>query len=249
MPTYIQKVDASDLSLGGAATRVISAGTGTDTSFTETAANGGGTETHYFVTPSGVPNSDSWESGGSWTVEVEVDVGDASVTCEVRVGRCDSGGTILQTGSFTATQAMDVTRSFSPTAPTWTGGEEACDNRLFVELLFTNNAAHGSHDVTVGVGTTANEVVTDVTEDAGSCGVADAVKDPIMGGGIIPFARSMWMMFRSGLVVPSGYLDLGFRLDNNARRACLCKDLLPVVVKDGVNLDRDSLYTEHPVAG
>ena len=32
-----------------------------------------GTETHFFVTVAGVPTSDAWEDGGTWTVEVEID--------------------------------------------------------------------------------------------------------------------------------------------------------------------------------
>jgi len=186
MPTYIQKIDASDLSLGGAATRVLSAGTGTDTNFVSSPANGGGTLTYFFVTDAGTPNSDSWESGGSHTVEIEIDVGNASYTGQVRVGRCNSGGTILQQGSFTATQAMDVSRTFSPTAPTWTGAQEDCGNRYFIEFLVTNNNAHGSNSITVGVGTTANEVVTDITEDAGTCSAGFVTKFIIGRMGVIP---------------------------------------------------------------
>lgn len=183
MPTYIQKTDASDLSLsGGTATRDLTTGTGTDTFFSVSPANGGGTETHYFVTVANKPNSDSWEDSGSYTVEVEIDTGDADIDCQVRTGRCNSGGTILQTGSFTSTQTMDATRSFSVTAPAWTNGEEACGNRLFVELLFTNNASHGGHSIDVGVGTAANEVVTDVTEDNGSCTAASDVLNRGMSG-------------------------------------------------------------------
>ena len=170
MPTYIEKSTTSDLSLGGTATREISAGTGTDTSFNVAPANGGGQLTHFFVTVSGKPNSDAWEDSGTQTVEVEIDSGDADIDCQARVGRCDSSGTILETGSFTAVQVMDVSRSFSPVAPAWNNAEEACGNRYFAELLFTNNAAHGSHSVDVGVGTAADEVTTDITEDNGGCG-------------------------------------------------------------------------------
>ena len=170
--TYVQDDGTSDLSLGGTATRDLTATALGDGSFTETAANGGGTQTHFFVTTSDNPNSDEWLDSGTYTVEVEVDTGDSSVDCDVRVGRCNSSGTILQTGSFVGAQDMSVTRSYSPIAPAWTDGEEACGNRLYVELLFTNNASHGSHDVTIGLGTTANEVITDLTEDAGGCAAA-----------------------------------------------------------------------------
>lgn len=188
MPTRIQKITASDLTLsGGTATRVLSPGAGADTFFNVAPANGGGQETHFFVTDANVPNSDAWENAGTWTVEIEIDTGDADLDCDVRCGRCDSSGTILQVGSFVGTQLMDVTRSFSPVAPTWTGGEEACGNRLFVELLFTNNAAHGSNMIDVGVGTTSNEVVDDITEDGGTCAPAGT-----------PFYYTVWRRMQQG---------------------------------------------------
>lgn len=177
MPTYIQRIDASDLTLaGGTATRDMATGTGTDTNFTVNPANGGGTQTHFFLTVSGVPNSDAWESGGTFTVEIEIDLGDSNLDCDVRIGRCDSSGTILQNGSFIGAQALTTSVSFSPVAPTWTGGEEACGNRLFIECLFTNNAVHGNHDVDVGVGTVANEVITDITEDSSGCAATDDIE-------------------------------------------------------------------------
>ena len=169
MPTYIEKTDASDLTLsGGDATRDLTTGTGTDTAVTIGPASGGGQETHFWVTVAGVPNSDVWEDGGTQTVEIEIDSGDSSFTGDVRVGRCDSSGTIIQVGSFVGTQALDVTRSFSPVAPTWEA-EEACSNRYFIELLVTNNNAHGNQSISVGVGTAANEVVSTISEDAGAC--------------------------------------------------------------------------------
>lgn len=199
MPTYIQKIEISDLSLGGAATRDLTAGTGIDTSFGVSPSNGGGTITHFFVTIAGVPNSDSWENGGTQTVEVEIDSGDSDIDCNVRIGRCNSTGTILQTGSFVGTQAMDVSRTFSPVAPTWTGGEEACGNRYFAELLFTNNAAHGSHSLLVAVGTAANEVVTDITENGGTC-TAPA------GGAVSSLAGEGGLAGPGGIAGPGGGL-------------------------------------------
>jgi len=168
VPTYIEKIDASDLTLsGGTATRDLTTGTGTDTSFNTAPVNGGGTETHFFLTIAGVPNSDAWEDGGTQTFEVEIITGDPDITGDTRVGRCDSSGTILQVGSFVGTQVMDVSRTFSPVAPTWTNGEEDCGNRYFIELLVTNNATHGNHSCDIGLGTTANEVVSTITETGG----------------------------------------------------------------------------------
>lgn len=172
MTTRIMINTLSDLSLPGGATRVQSASTGTDTNFTVNPPNGGGQATRFFVTEPDVPNNDNWEDSGVWTVEIEIDSGDVEFTGDVRVGRCADDGTILQVGSFIGTQAMDVSRTFSPVAPVWTGGEEACGNRQFIEMLFTNNASHGSHSIQVGVGTTSNEVIDDLSVDVAACVVA-----------------------------------------------------------------------------
>ena len=193
MTVRIQKTTASDLTLaGGTATRVQSAGTGTDASFNSAPANGGGQETHFFVTEPGVPNNDAWEDSGVWPVEVEIDTGDAGFTADVRVGRCDSSGTILQVGSFIGTQALDVSRTFSPVAPVWTNGEEACGNRQFIEFLITNNNAHGAPSVDIGLGTAANEITDDLSVDTAGCAVAAATplvnNTPLIslvGGGLV----------------------------------------------------------------
>jgi hypothetical protein len=195
VPTYIEKVDASDLTLsGGDATLDLTTGTGTDTAVTADPASGGGTQTYFWVAVAGVPNSDDWEDGGTQTVEIEIDSGNGSFTGDVRVGRCDSSGTIIQVGSFIGTQALDVTRSFSPLAPTWEA-EEDCGNRYFIELLVTNNNAHGNQSIDIGVGTAANEVVTDITENAGTCTVA---------GGIVSS-----LVLKGGLAGPSGIAGPG----------------------------------------
>ncbi len=191
MTTRIQKTTASDLTLaGGTASRVQSAGAGVDTSFNSAPANGGGQETHFFITNAGIPNNDAWEDSGVWTVEVEIDNGNASFTCDVRVGRCADDGTILQVGAFIGTQAMDVTRSFSPVAPVWTNGEEACGNRQFVELLITNNNAHGANTIDIGLGTVANEIVDDLSVDTAGC--AAAVK---------PFYYTTWRRLQQGMAI------------------------------------------------
>ncbi len=168
MPTYVQKDIASDVSPYLTGNREMSAGAATDGSFVVSLGTIEIFEEHGFITPSGVPNNDGWESGGTFTVEVEMDVGNHSIDGSVRIDRIDSGGSIIQSGSYTATQAMNANRTFSPVAPTWTGGEEACDNRLGVVIKFEHATGMG-HSCTVGLGTTANETVTDVTEDASGC--------------------------------------------------------------------------------
>jgi len=165
MPTYIQKTTAAHVSPFADGNRVLSTGTGTDTFFNVAPANGGGTETHGFITPAEIPNSFAWANGGTQTFEIEVDTADSDLDAQVRIVRLDSTGTVLQSGAFTGAQDMGVTRSFSPVAPTWTAGEHNCNNLIAFEILFTNNAAHGNHEIDVGLGTTANEAVTDIVEN------------------------------------------------------------------------------------
>lgn len=188
MATYIQKTDNSDVSPFTEFNKVLSSGTGTDTGVTVSvgalASSDGG-----WITPSGTPNSDSWESGGTQTVEIELDSGNMSVDGQVRIVRVNSSGTILQSGSYTANQTLfGGPLTFSPVSPTWTGGEEDCTNRLAIQMNFTNTDDMMAQAVTVGLGTTSNEVVTDITENNGTCSTGTAVKDVIMSG-IIPFAR------------------------------------------------------------
>ena len=177
MPTYIEKTTVSDLSPTWPNTtafdREISSGAGGDGSVV-VSLSASETKSGGFITPAGVPNSDAWESGGTWIVEIEIDVGNHQVTARARCVRLDSAGNILQGGAFTATQTLDASRTFSPVAPTWTGGEEDCDNRLSVEMDLLENQGM-ANSVTIGLGTAANELTTDVAEDAGSCGSSEEI--------------------------------------------------------------------------
>ena len=114
MPTYVQKDTDSDLSPFGAFNKELSAGTGSDAAVTVSGINPGSPTTGGFITPAGVPNSDLWEDSGTWTVEVEVDTGNMQLDCRVRCVRLNSGGTVLQSGAYTAAQGLTVSRTFSP---------------------------------------------------------------------------------------------------------------------------------------
>jgi len=129
-----------------------------------------------FITLAGVPNFDAWESGGTQTVELEVDAGNMNIRGRCRIGRVDSGGTVLQVGSYTGFLSLNTSQVFSPAAPTWTGGEEACGNRIFIEFEVENTDTMMALTLTIGMGTIANEVTTDISENAGGC--VSAVGEP-----------------------------------------------------------------------
>lgn len=175
MPTYIQKTDASDLTPTWANTSVfdneMSTGTGTDTFIAISEMPG--TFSASFITPTGVPNNDSWEDGGTYTVEIEVDTTSSDITMDARVVKLSSTGTIIEGGSFTGSPlTLSGSGSLSPVAPTWSGSE-ACGNRLAIEFEIIFSPAHGSASADIGVGTVANEVITaNITEDSAGCTAA-----------------------------------------------------------------------------
>lgn len=181
MVNYIEKVTASDLSPAWPNTtlfdNVMSVGVGTDT-FVTLSGMGGVVESASFITPAGVPNSDAWEDGGTQTVEIEVDTASADIDVRVRIVRLNSAGVIQESGSFTGIQTLAATRTFSPVAPTWTG-PELCEDRIAIELEISYNAAHGSATADIGLGTVANEVITDITEDSAGCTATAALSYPL----------------------------------------------------------------------
>ena len=78
---------------------------------------------------------------------------------------------------------MGATRTYTVTAPAWTDGEEDCGNRLAIELDVNCNAAHGNCRFTMGLGTTANEVIEDITENTAGCVVAHKPRLTLLGVG------------------------------------------------------------------
>jgi len=129
-----------------------------------------------FITVAGVPNFDAWESGGIMTIELEVDAGNMNLRARVRIGRINSSGTVLQVGAYTNFVTLNTSQILSPTSPTWTGAEEACGNRLFMEFEVENTDTMMALTLTVGLGTLANEIVSNITENAGGC--VSAVDEP-----------------------------------------------------------------------
>ncbi len=170
MPTYIMK-DIPSLFLPFGELH-MSPGVGVDSSVVVNMVEFESENNFGIVTHLGVPFNDHWESNSdTWTVEVEIDVGNVAITCRVRCIRLSLSqpfGGIIQQGSFTPTQVMGTSRTFNPVAPIWTPGEEDCENYLGVDLSFQYDAAM-NRSLTMGLGTTANEVITDVSENVGSC--------------------------------------------------------------------------------
>jgi hypothetical protein len=191
MVTYEQSNTASDLSPSWANTTLFDnqMSTAEATTTLVISVPAGTTRSASFITPSGVPNSDDWEDAGSWTVEFDVASGDMDVTCRVRVVRLNSTGTILESGTYTSTQTFQASRTFTPSAPTWSSSE-ACGNRIAIELELVETGGHSAGAVTLNVGVTTSEVIADITHDAGTCtGPATTLKDVIMQGGVVPFPR------------------------------------------------------------
>lgn len=177
MVTYIMKITDSDITpIPRAASKVMSTGTGTDTSFNVAIAKQVYQYIYFFTEPN-VPSNDDWEDAGTQTVEIEMDTGDVNILGEVSIARYNSSGVLQDSGAYTAQQTLDVSRTFSPVAPTW--GTCACGDRIAIVLRIYNDS-HQDRNVDFGVGTTANEVITDITEDSAGCEPPDNVPNQLM---------------------------------------------------------------------
>ncbi len=115
-----------------------------------------------FISSSGLPNNADWEDGGTWSATIRVVTGNHNVQARCRAVRIDEGGSILQSGTFTAFQTMNANRIYTITNPTWTDSDEDKGNRLAVEIEFKNNGAIPI-DITIGVNTTTEKVETNIS--------------------------------------------------------------------------------------
>lgn len=186
MPTYNTKSTASDLSptWTNATDHDLEMSAGTAATNTQTwSIPANGLESAGWITPSDKPNSDVWEDSGTWTVRLNVTANNMNMRARCRCVRLDLNGVVLQSGAFTPFQTMHPieSKTFSPVAPAWTDGEEACNNRLAIEWEAENldGMMTQSFDYEVDLGN--SDTVTDITEDAGTCGGATPVTKVITG--------------------------------------------------------------------
>jgi hypothetical protein len=131
------------------------------------------TDNGLFITPHALPNSDSWESGGTLTFLMNVTAtngGGVNWRARCRVQRRNSNGIILQDGTNTAYQSIGSTgiKTFSITIPTWTAIDEACSNRLVVVIQFNNNTA-ATRTCTIETGTANASADSPITENSSNC--------------------------------------------------------------------------------
>lgn len=197
MPTYIQKTTNSDLSPAWSNTtqfdKEMSAGTGTDT-FVQVSLAASEIKSASFITIVNKPNSDVWEDAGTQTVEIEVDSVNMNIRARCRIVRLDSIGTILESGAFTGFQTLSASRIFNPVSPTWVSAE-ACDNRIAIEFEFENTDTMMLQSADIGLGTIANEVITDISEDGGTCGALAGARFLNQDGFFAIFILVFWSMF------------------------------------------------------
>ena len=121
-----------------------------------------------WITPAGVPFNDNWPSGGSWLLRVDITGPNSNIDCTARCVMLDSGGNILQSGTYPAEQSLTNDKSFTPTVPSWTGGNQDCGNRIAVEFKFRETSG-SPQSITIAVNTARSVQETDVPEDVASC--------------------------------------------------------------------------------
>lgn len=172
MVTYVETADNSDITPTWPSTSLfdkdmVEGATGSDNFSVSIPASS--IRSASFITIANKPNSDAFEDGGTQTVELDVNMGDTDFRGRCRMVRLDSSGNILGVkGAFTSVQTLTPgTFTFLPVSPTWTG-TKSCTDRLAVEWEFENLDVH-SHTLQLLTRRASAEIITDITEDAGSC--------------------------------------------------------------------------------
>ncbi len=126
------------------------------------------------ISQAGVPNSDDWEDGGTWTIETIIIGGgnpNNNLRMRVRAVRLTSSGGIDQSGSFTSFQTFTGgIHNFSPVAPTWSTSE-ACSHRFAIEFEFENIDTMMSQDSDLVIQRAIDvlDLTNDITIDTAGC--------------------------------------------------------------------------------
>lgn len=164
MATYYLTGTNSDLSGGVVFSKSLKKTTGSAGSITVPVSNSA-TEESYGYTDAGVPNNAAWGSGLSFTIKVNVTTASSSIFLKVRVSRVNSAGTVQQSSSYTAEQALSSTgvKTFSLSSVSFSGG--SATDRIRVDYSFRSTNSHGgSASVVIDDGTTNESVVSGITE-------------------------------------------------------------------------------------
>lgn len=169
---------------------ITSGPTGAQVSFTLDEADVGPDQiqTGSAITAAGRPNSDAWENAGTWSLDLEVNVGNMNTRARIRAVMLTSTGTIREQGTFGSFVTTDAgSMNLTCTAPTW-APTEVCSDLAAIEVEHENTDTHSSRSLTLDLGENAgaglNDAVTSVTEDQGTCAPAAGVNMlTILGAG------------------------------------------------------------------
>lgn len=155
--TYYQRDIASDLAVAGAnANNKLLTATGAAATLTINMDKGGIAYAAFFTEP-GVPSTAG--STGNYTVTCNVAVGATSANVDVQLIRITSSGVVQQAGLYSTPQAATAgIKTFTFTAlnlGTWGSNE-----RLRVDMRFTNLATHQTDSCQIGLNTSDEYVLT-----------------------------------------------------------------------------------------
>lgn len=207
MTTYVETADVSDLAPSWANTSLW------DNDMVEGASGGGNfsvsvpgssTRSGSFITVAAKPNNDDWSPDStSQTVETDLMMGSVDVTGRCRIVRLSPTGTILQSGAFTGTQVMDISRTFSPVSPVWTAG--ACGDRIAIEFELVNSNGMNK-TIQFNIRVTTAECIIDIPEDVAACVGAAAAVFPTIINSSAMMAFSMIVFYGQMLLSKVGVL-------------------------------------------
>lgn len=152
---------------------IMKKGASTDGTLTVTIPSPVGFKAGIWVTDGLVPNNADWGSG-VFTIELEIDAGNVNIQARCRPVRISVSGVVQQNGDWSDWKLCNVSRIYdaadanppqSPAGGNWTPGSAL--DLIMIEWEFEHIGVSGSQSITIGTGTTANEVDSPVGENTG----------------------------------------------------------------------------------
>jgi len=162
MPTGADFTRLLDVTPAGAGSIVVTIASGT-------------TEVSYGYTPVGNPGTNG--ATGDYTVEINVTVKNGKIDGSVQVHRVNSSGAVQSSSSVTSAQTLSVVQVYTFNLNSVDLGTWAAGDRLRVDYRFTETGGHGDQDVTIGTGTTSEEVVAPFTGESSSVSPSESASE------------------------------------------------------------------------
>jgi len=130
------------------------------------------TTSFYFRTLADVPNNADWETG-AFTVYITIDTGFTEDFMDVRINRCNSGGTIQESSAYAGEQASTAgSKTFSIASKDWAAGNASDLLELQINIRVPG---HSNRVYVISTGDTGDYLSSSITITVGASPITGTV--------------------------------------------------------------------------